>query len=137
MPFWEKVKQTIRSFMNGRYGGDELSKLLLWGGFGLYILGSFANFPLLTLIGLAAYVFVIFRMFSKNIEKRRAENIRYLGALNRWKTGWSQAAARRNNRKEYKYFKCPKCHSWLRLPHHVGEVTVTCGRCKNQFTMKA
>ena len=137
MPIWEKVKQTIRSFMNGRYGGDELSKLLLWGGFGLYIIGSFAGVPLIAFIGLAAYVFVIYRMFSKNTEKRRAENMRYLSLLNRWKTKGSQAAARRQNRKEYKYFKCPNCHSWLRLPHRVGEVTVTCGRCKNQFKMKA
>jgi flagellar biosynthesis component FlhA len=137
MPFWEKVKQTIRSFMYGRYGGDELSKLLLWGGFALYIIGSFAGIPILSLVSLAAYFFVIYRMFSKSIEKRRAENMRYLGVLGRWKTGWSQAAARRQNRKEYKYFKCPKCHSWLRLPHGVGEVAVTCGRCKNQFKMKA
>jgi hypothetical protein len=137
MSFWEKVKQTIRSFMNGRYGGDELSKLLLWGGFALYIIGSFANIPLLSFVGLAAYIFVIYRMFSRNTEKRRAENMRYLSVLNRWKTRWSQASARSKNRKEFKYFKCPNCHSWLRLPHQVGEVTVTCGRCKNQFKMKA
>jgi hypothetical protein len=137
MPFWEKVKQTVRSFMNERYGGDELSKLLLWGGFALYIIGTVAGMQLLALLSLAAYIIVICRMFSKNIEKRRAENLRYLNMLNRWKTGWSQAAARRKNRKEYKYFKCPKCHSWLRLPHRVGEVTVTCGRCKNQFKVKA
>ncbi len=137
MPFWEKVKQTVRSFMNERYGGDELSKVLLWGGFALYIIGSFAGIPLLTLLGLVVYVFVIYRMFSKNIERRRAENLRYQCLLNRLKTKWSQAAVRHQNRKEYKYFKCPKCHSWLRLPHRVGEVTVTCGRCKNQFKMKA
>jgi flagellar biosynthesis component FlhA len=137
MSFWEKVKQTVRSYMNGRYGGDELSKLLLWGGFVLYIVGSFSRLPLLTLIGLAAYIVVIYRMFSRNIEKRRAENQRYLIVMNKWKTKWNQAAARRQNRKEYKYFKCPNCHSWLRLPHKVGEVTVTCGHCKNQFKMKA
>ncbi len=137
MPFLEKVKQTVRSFMNGRYGGDELSKVLLWGGFALYILGSLADIPLLAYLGLAAYVFVIYRMFSKNIEKRRAENQRYVSRLNGLKTRWSQAAVRRQNRKEYKYFKCPACHSWLRLPHGVGEVSVTCGRCKHQFKKKA
>ncbi len=137
MPFWEKVKQTVRSFMNERYGGDELSKLLLWGGFALYIIGSLVRVPLLMPLGLVAYVFAFYRMFSKNIEKRRVENLRYTNLLNKWKTIRSQAAVRRQNRKEYKYFKCPKCHSWLRLPHKVGEVTVTCGRCKNQFKMKA
>ena len=137
MAIWEKIKQTIRSFMNGRYGGDELSKVLLWCGVALYLLGAIANFSPFTLLGFIVYIFVIYRMFSRNIEKRRGENRRYLTAKNRFETKRSQAAVRRKNRKQYKYFKCPKCNSWLRLPHNVGEVTVTCGRCQNRFQKKA
>jgi transcription elongation factor Elf1 len=39
--------------------------------------------------------------------------------------------------KKYKYFKCPECKSWLRLPRGVGEVTVTCGKCRHAFKQKA
>lgn len=137
MPLWEKIKQTFRSFMNGRYGADELSRPLLWCGLALYLLGTVINFPLLMLLGAAAYVLVIYRMFSRNSEKRRAENRRYLAAKSRLQTKRSQAAARRKNRKEYKYFKCPRCKGWMRLPHKVGEVTVTCGRCQNRFKQRA
>ncbi len=137
MPLLKKIKQTFRSFMNGRYGGDQLSKILLWSGLALYLVGAAANLPLFTLLGFAAYIFVLYRMFSRNVEKRRAENARYLAAKNRFRIRRSQAAARWKNRREFKYFKCPRCKSWLRLPRKVGEVTVTCGRCHNSFKKQA
>ena len=40
MSFWEKIKQTFRSFMNGRHGADQLSMALLWTGLLSYLLGS-------------------------------------------------------------------------------------------------
>ena len=40
MSFWQKIKQTLRSFMNGRNGADQLSVALLWSGLILYLLGS-------------------------------------------------------------------------------------------------
>lgn len=137
MTFWQKIKQTLRSFMNGRYGGDEFSKVLMWAGLIVYLLGAFAGVGLLMLLGMALYAYTIFRIFSRNIEKRREENRRYLTFRDSLRTRRGQAQARWKNRKEYRYFRCPKCHSWLRLPRKVGEVTVTCGRCQNKFSQRA
>ena len=53
------------------------------------------------------------------------------------RTRLSQARVRFQKRKEFKYFKCPQCKSILRLPRGVGEVTVTCGKCRHSFTHKA
>ena len=44
---------------------------------------------------------------------------------------------RLRNIRKYKYFKCPQCHARLRLPRKVGEVTVTCGKCRHAFKKKA
>ena len=85
MTFWQKIKQTLRSFMDGRHGADQLSMALLWAGLIAYLLGTifsgvqgFILWPLLgillTLAGIAAYVLCIFRMFSRNNDKRSAEN---------------------------------------------------------------
>ena len=147
MSLWEKIKQSLRSFMNGRNGGDKLGMALLWTGLGFYLLGSIlgsfqgsgvfqAIGSLLTLAGFAAYVYALFRMFSRNLEKRREENRRYESKLQRVKTQRKQAAMRFKNRKQYKYFRCPTCKSWLRLPRGTGVVTVTCSRCHNSFTQK-
>lgn len=97
MTFWQKIKQTLRSFMDGRHGADQLSMALLWAGLIAYLLGTifsgvqgFFLWPLLgillTLAGIAAYVLCIFRMFSRNNDKRSAENRRYLAMTERRRT---------------------------------------------------
>lgn len=148
MSFWEKIKQTLRSFMNGRNGADHLSIALLWAGLLLYLVGAIVGsiqlsvfFPLLgmlmNLMGFVAYVFCIFRIFSRNLDKRRAENRRYVTAMEKKKTQRRQARVRFQNRKTYKYFKCPGCKAWLRLSRGKGVVTITCSRCHTSFTQKA
>ena len=79
----------------------------------------------------------IFRMFSRNNDKRSAENRRYLAMTERRRTARRQAKARFQNRKKYKYFRCPGCRAWLRLPRGTGVVTVTCSRCHTSFTQKS
>ena len=148
MSFWEKIKQSLRTFMMGRNGADNLSMALLWTGLILYLLGGIVGsiqvsivFPLLGMLmntlGFASYVYCIFRMFSRNVEKRRAENRRYVTAMEKKKTLRRQAKVRFQNRKTYKYFKCPGCKAWLRLSRGKGVVTITCSRCHTSFTQKA
>lgn len=148
MSFWEKIKQTLRSFMNGRHGADQLSMALLWVGLISYLLGSILGgiqgaflWPLLGMLmctlGLAAYIFCVYRMFSRQVDKRRAENRRYMAYTERKRTERRQAKVRFQNRKKYRYFRCPGCRAWLRVPRGTGVVTVTCSRCHTSFTQKA
>lgn len=136
MTFWEKIKQSLRNLMAGRNGVDQLSLVLVWVGLGLYVLAAVLNLGILSLISMALYAVTIFRMFSRNLEKRTAENRRYLAYQNKVQTNVRQARTRFKNRKQYRYFRCPNCKAWLRLPRGAGVVTVTCGRCKNSFTQK-
>ena len=147
MSFWEKIKQSLRSFMAGRNGADHLTIALLWTGLICYLLGSILGSVqvlaialvgmLFHLAGFAAYVFCVFRMFSRNLDKRRAENRRYVTMAEKKKTERRQAKVRFQNRKTYKYFKCPGCKAWLRLSRGKGVVTITCSRCHTSFTQKA
>ena len=148
MSFWEKIKQSLRTFMMGRNGADNLSMALLWTGLILYLLGGIVGsiqasiiFPLagmlMNALGFASYVYCIFRMFSRNVDKRRAENRRYVTMMEKKKTQRRQAKVRFQNRKTYKYFKCPGCKAWLRLSRGKGVVTITCSRCHTSFTQKA
>ncbi len=137
MSFWQKIKQTLRSFMNGRHGADQLSTALVWVGLGIYLLSAITGWAVLGLVSMAMYVYAIYRMFSRNNEKRTEENRKYLAWKSRWQTQLRQARTRFKNRKQFKYFRCPNCHAWLKLPRKAGMVTVTCGRCKNSFTEKA
>ncbi len=136
MNFFQKLKQSFAIFMRDRYGADELSRVLLIIGIALYILSMIFRLPLLSTIGLALYIFTIFRMFSKNRYKRSEENRKYLLLKNKLSTEYKQAKIRYENRKEYKYLKCPKCKTRIRLPRNIGNVTINCKQCGNKFDAK-
>lgn len=137
MSFWEKCKNALRSFMVGRNGPDELSFAMLIGALVLMLVSTLAANPIFNLLGFVLYVLIIFRMFSKKVEKRYAENQKYLAFRQKTRTSIAQGWVRLKNIHKYKYFKCPQCHSLLRLPRKVGEVTVTCGKCQHSFKQKA
>ena len=136
MSFWEKIKQSFRTLMAGRHGADQLSMAMVWVALALYLLSAVLGLGLISLLSLVLYGYIIFRMFSRNNEKRNEENRRYLAWKNKITTGSKQARTRFKNRKQFKYFRCPNCKAWLKLPRGAGVVTVTCGRCHNSFTQK-
>ncbi|MBR1821799.1 MAG: hypothetical protein IJ769_09270 [Clostridia bacterium] len=137
MSFLQKIKDSLRKFMVGRRGADELSLALLIVGLVLSMLSSITRVGLFYLIGLVAYGFSIFRMFSRNVEKRYAENMKFKSLWQNGRSGVRQFINRVKNMRKYKYFKCPECHARLRLPRKVGEVTITCGKCHHAFKQKA
>lgn len=137
MSFWQKFKEGFRRFMAGRYGADAFSQGIIIAGLVLFLLAVFTRIGLFSLLAMALYIWAIFRMYSRNGEKRAQENARYLAATRKLRTSVNQALTRLKNRKKYRYFRCPNCHARLRLPRGVGEVTVNCGQCKHSFRKKA
>ena len=137
MSFWQKFKEGFRRFMAGRYGADSLSQAIIIEGLVLFLLAAFTRIGLFSILAMALYIWAIFRMYSRNGEKRSQENARYMAATRKLRTSVNQARTRLKNRKKYRYFRCPNCHARLRLPRGVGEVTVNCGQCKHSFRKKA
>lgn len=137
MSIFQKAREGLRKLMVGRRGADELSLALLIAGLVLSMLTSITRVGVFYLVGLVAYGFSIFRMFSRNVEKRYAENVKFLSLWRNGRASLRQFINRAKNMRKYKYFKCPECHSRLRLPRKVGEVTVTCGKCRHAFKQKA
>ena len=137
MSIFDKIKVGIQKFMAGRRGADELSLALLITGVVLSMLSSIFHLRILYLLSLVVYVYALFRMFSRNLEKRYAENAAFLKLWRGKSSGVKQFFNRLKNSRKYRYFKCPECKSLLRLPRGVGEVTVTCGKCRHAFKQKA
>ena len=133
----DKIKSFLNGLMQGRHGADELSLALLIVGLTLSIIGTLLRLDFLSLISLILYIIAIFRMFSRDHNKRCLENQKYLAFWKNTSGSIRQFTTRVKNYRKYKYFKCPECHSRLRLPRKVGEVTVTCGKCHHAFKQKA
>ena len=136
MSFLQRLKESLARFMTGRHGPDNLGMFTLIAGLACSILGSLTGFALLSLVGMALYVWTLFRMFSKNNEKRWEENRKYIELSSIWKTKVSQFIKRMKNRRDYKYFKCPNCKVLLRSKRGSGEKDIICVRCGHEFKQK-
>lgn len=129
----------LKKFMYGRYGADQLSRALIVLSFILIIILGFlpSNLSILVVIGYIPTVICIFRIFSKNMFKRKQENYKYL----KWEssvTKWSkQKLNRAKDSKTHKYFTCPDCKQKLRVPRGQGKISVTCPKCKKSFKGKS
>lgn len=134
---WQKIKNGFRNFVQGRYGGDKLSLTMLIVGLVCSMVTSFTQIYIFYYAGLVLYILALFRMFSRNTARRAAENRKFLAFFTKLSTEVRQFFVRLKNCRKYKYFRCPQCSARLRLPRKVGEVTVTCSRCKHQFKKKA
>ena len=137
MSFFQRLKMSLARFMQGRHGPDNLGMFTLLTGLACSLLGSFTRLGLLSLIGFVLYIMTLFRMFSRNHEKRMAENRKYIELTSNWKTKICQFSKRMKNRRDYKYFKCPECKVLLRTKRGSGEKDITCVRCGHQFKQKS
>ena len=69
-------------FMIGRYGMDQLSKMVNYISFALLILTLFTHSMLLYILAVAGIIYSYYRAFSRNISKRYSENQAYLKVKN-------------------------------------------------------
>ncbi len=125
------MKEKLRNLFAGRQGMDELSKLLFWGGLAFFVLAlalGGALGSLLLSFALMLLVFSFVRAFSWNLPLREAENLLLLRWADKKKRAYAAWKDRLAHRREYRYFKCPGCGAWLRVPRHKGKVQINC-RC--------
>ena len=137
MSFWSRLKSALARFMQGRNGADNYSMFTLIAGLVISLLSRFIGLPVLGYVGLGLYIYTLYRMLSRNREKRMSENRKYLALSSGVKTKSLQFVRRVKNRKDYKYFKCPNCIVLLRLKRGTGDKEITCVRCNHQFHQKA
>lgn len=126
------MKEKFYRFMQGRYGIDQLNSFLMIVCVICFIVNMFIGSIVLTFIAYGTWLFVIFRMFSKNIYARNRENAKYLNffsPLSRWLKLKLMSKQDPSN----KYFSCPKCKQMVRVPKGHGTVVVTCPNCQNKF----
>lgn len=134
------MRQKINQFMAGRNGNDSLNTCLLVISLVLIVLASaFSGTAsgVLNALFLADLVFIYFRMFSRNIYKRRGENEKYLRIRNKAVNFLRIRKERWIQRKDYKFFSCPSCKTTLRVPRGHGNINVVCRKCGTSFRGKS
>ena len=131
---FRRFGESVRKFMYGRYGSDQLNIVLLVAAIAVSLTNSFLSLifrnsfvyirilnPILYLLMLALLGFGIFRMLSRNIYARQKENRKF-------RQLWTCLTDRKN-----RYFICPRCRQTVRVPRHKGKIAITCPKCKERF----
>lgn len=125
-----------KSILTGRNGPDALSMAASLSACFLLIVAMFVGGVVSSVLWLLAFIcliFCYFRIFSRNVAKRRAENQRFLTRI----APLTQLKARYQEKKRQKnlycFFKCPQCGTVLRVPKGKGHIRITCKCCGHVF----
>ena len=135
-----RARQRSAVFMAGRNGNDQFNLFLLVVDLALLLLGTIFSrslggicYPLmLVLLG-----YIYFRMFSRNVYKRRTENEAFLRRKAKIDAQLRLVKERWVQRREYKFFTCPSCKAVMRVPRGRGKIRIVCRKCGNSFSGKS
>ena len=138
----------FREFFNGRYGIDRLTLTLF------LLAAILINTDYMWIIGVGILGYGVFRMLSKNIDKRYRELQSFDKIVSKVRQFlrpvttlivkgfdflYQKYVFYKTRLQQQKYFvftKCPKCKNTLRLPRNKGKLSVTCPVCKSEFLKK-
>ncbi len=134
--FFYKLQNALARFMYGRNGSDQLNMAILALYLVLWLVGALAAsllriqllYSVVNLLMFLLAVVLVWRTFSKNLAKRRAENAKF---LNWWYPVKNRLAGAKQRRldKEHKYFTCKNCKTVCRVPAGKGKIEITCPKC--------
>lgn len=134
--FFEKFMM----FMQGRYGMDSLNGFILVLSFviwtvNIFVFNRLAHY-IIMVVQLLLVALFIFRMLSRNVTMRSAEN-RIFQKVYEPVKNWVQLTYKRiRDRKDYRYIKCPVCKAQLRVKNIKGRHNVRCPKCRSEFEKK-
>lgn len=130
------MREKLQRFMYGRYGNDRFNQFLMIAAL-VSIVISFFGGGLFYLLAFAVMIYAYFRMFSRNIGKRSAENQWYLRKEMKVRGFFQKKKRELKQRKEFHIYKCPNCRQKIRVPRGKGKIAIRCRKCGTEFIKKS
>lgn len=131
------MRERIVRFMAGRYGFDSLGKATLIAALAAMFLSPIFDSSLLALLSWLLIAFTYFRMFSRNLYRRSAENQTYLAKTRGIRTWIGRQKNRLLQRRTHHIYKCPTCRQKIRVPRGKGKIEIRCPKCQTRFIKKS
>lgn len=136
------MKEKFMRFMQGRYGVDGFARFTMGVALVCIVVSNFFGNgstigALLNTLGLAAIIYTYFRMLSRNISKRYAENQKYLAMTSKLRQRFNREKNMMQQRKTHHIYTCPSCGQKIRIPRGSGKkVEIDCPKCHTKFIKK-
>ena len=131
------MKERMQRFMAGRYGNDQLNQFIFIVAIISMVLEIITRQSLFYTLTLVLLILAYVRVFSRNINKRYEENMKFLqkkdAILNKFRRQKYYAAQRRT----FHIYTCPQCKQKIRIPKGKGKISITCPKCRTSFIKKS
>lgn len=139
----QNLRVAFGRFMLGRNGMDQLNYALLWAYLLICLARAIAVWAsrsltvgrIFDVLADVALVVMIYRVLSRNVTRRQAENLRWLNWRNR-ALRVADGAIKRHRDREHKYYTCKRCGTICRVPTGKGNIVITCPKCGAQIQAK-
>lgn len=82
-------------------------------------------------------IYLYIRCFSKNYEKRYAENNRYLKYSSKLKSAFATFKRDMKIRKTHHIYRCPNCRQKIKIPKNKGRISIRCPKCYTEFIKRS
>lgn len=129
------MREKMMRFMQGRYGNDRLGQVMLMLALICMVLSLF-RIPFISTVGLVVLILTYYRMFSRQIGKRAAENQKYLTLEWKLRVRLQKRKQAMAQSRTHRIFRCPKCRQKIRVPRHRGRIAISCRKCGTEFIRK-
>ena len=105
------------------------------------VITMFVRIPALQIVTWVMIIYAYIRIFSKQINKRYAQNQKFLDATWGIRKFFADIRYRikygKQTAEPYHIYKCRKCGQKIRVPKEKGKIMITCPKCKYQFKKKS
>lgn len=143
------MKDKFNRFMYGRYGNDDLNRVLIWGAVICSLLSFFIFPKFFTFLSYVMLISGIYRCMSRRQEDRFRENEAFMRLKDRIMSRLGRRTYYTGNQSSYtsgqkgyrhtkkdntkRIFRCPSCRQKVRVPKGKGTIMITCPRCHTEF----
>lgn len=132
----------MANLMRGRYGMDQMNRTLSIVALILIAANLFLRMRIINWLAVVLLIYIYCRAFSRNINRRAAENQRYLQFAGSIRSKFGRGAGNpygqtpRTKDNTHKILRCPGCGEKLRVPKGAGKINISCPHCHTKFTKK-
>lgn len=123
--------------MSGRYGFDSMGRCTLISALIVMVLSSVLDSFILSVISWTLIIYTYYRMFSKNVYKRSAENQVFLNKTYKIRYWFKGQKNLMTQRKTHHIYSCPSCRQKIRVPKGKGKIEIRCPKCSTTFIKKS
>lgn len=134
--FGNQMQYRMAQFMYGRNGLDALARTCNWIAIFLLVINLFVQSGIVYLLWLVFFSYSCFRVYSRNIPKRYAENQKFLDMTTVPRRYAKLAKLQWRDRKVSRYYICKSCHQQIRVPKGKGRIEIRCPKCNERFIKK-